>query len=107
MKFKIPYWPLLLGPIAAFGLGLALNAIAVAANFGQMMVLGPIGCPADASDPLHGCMSAASHLKWLSDVILYPSLGMMSIGDIFIFGGKYLLQPCLLLWAALMIKDAN
>lgn len=105
----IPYWKILLGPYILYGIGLALNALAVAAGHGQMMVLWPGGCGTGfgGDDPIHGCMTAATHFKIISDWIYLPRMGMASIGDVFLITSNYLQNFCLYVWIALVIKDYN
>lgn len=97
----IPYWPLLLGPILAWGIGFLLNAIVIAANKGQMPVLYAGHCP-EPYDHIHTCMLAQSHLKFLADWIRESSF-IVSPGDYLMTLCEYTFWPALYIWAALMI----
>jgi hypothetical protein len=107
----IPYWPLLTGPALFFGIGFAMNAIVMAANHGQMPVLWPGGCPQDGVSedvfPIHACMSAATHLKFLADWIVIRGLGVTSPGDFFEWLSDATLMPALYMWLALVIRDKH
>lgn len=104
-KIHIPYVFLLLWPALAIGLGFLLNSLCIAANGGAMPVQGSIGCPADPQDPIHSCLTHATHLKFLADWILWNHVGVMSPGDLFMEGGAQTFWPGLIAWATLVIKD--
>lgn len=105
-RIRIPYWPLLILPWLSYGFGYMCNAITVAANRGVMPVLMP-NCKVDPDDTAHACMTVASHLKWLSDWAYVPQVGWYSTGDFFLWAGASTWEVCLLLWIALIIRDAN
>lgn len=98
---RIRYWYLLLGPALMFALGFSMNALVMAANHGQMPVLWPGGCP-DVTDesafPIHACMTAVSHLKWMADWVVIRGLGVASIGDFFEWAGEASMMPALFMW---------
>lgn len=104
---RIPYASLLLGPAALFAVGFTLNALVMAANHAQMPVLMPGGdCKLiDAEDLIHTCMTAATHLKFLSDWIVVRHSGIWSIGDFFELASEATLWPGLTLWVGFIIKD--
>lgn len=106
---KVPYKYLLLGPIALYYLGAAMNILVVAMNHGQMPVLLPPGCVVETfqGDVLHTCMRHASHLKFLADWISLRDTGVASPGDLLIWLGDALRLPALWMWIALVVKDAN
>lgn len=108
MKFKFPYWPLLVVPICLYYLGALLNVSVMAINHGQMPVqIAASLITADFSlDDSHSVMTAASHLKFLCDWINL-GVGIASPGDMLIWLSQYIMQPCAVVWAALMIKDRN
>lgn len=104
----IPYKPLLVGPALAYGCGILMNAIVVAANQGQMPVLWPGGCSQFTSDEfvqIHSCMTSASHLKFLADWFLLNGVGEFSPGDFLIWLGAFTWDYALLIWAILMVRD--
>ena len=106
---KIPYWKLLVLPFLSLGIGYALNAIVMAANHGQMPVQDWVHCwnyPADG-DFLHSCMTPDTHLKFLADWFRIPGTGWYSMGDLFIMLSDKILDPCLVIWAVLMIKKQD
>lgn len=112
MKFfsRIPYKILLIGPAVSFALGYAMNKTVLALNHGMMPVLDPGGCdPADfIGDTVHVCMQAGTHLNALADwVVMHSngSVGVASPGDLFIWLHQYAFWPCLVAWAALMVRD--
>lgn len=109
MRFKIPYWPLLVVPSLAFGIGFCLNAIVMSANNGQMPVLFPGGCPADGlgDDFIHTCMTQATHIKFLADWVVIRHLGIASPGDFFEWFHEATFWPSLTAWVALVVSDAS
>lgn len=78
------------------------------ANGGQMPVLFPGGCPApdpdEVPDILHVCMTSATHLKVLCDIIVSHS-GISSIGDVLIDAADFCFWPAVIIWGTLMIYD--
>lgn len=72
-----------------------------------MPVIGPIGCSKEYSSLIHQCMTQKSHLKFLSDWIVIPNLGVASIGDYFVWTYQNVSFTCWAVWAVLMIKDWN
>ena len=108
MRSKIPYWPLLAGPYLMLAVGFLLNAIVIAANHGQM----PVQCIHGSDkfldgNPIHACMVASSHLKFLSDWVLINGLGIASPGDFLMWAYEIVLTPFTYIWALLMIIDSN
>lgn len=94
-KKKLTLWTLgaMVAPSVLYYGGQALNALVMAANGGQMPVLWPGGCTAaDVGDGFHSCMSAATHLKFLSDWIVLHT-GVASPGDMFVYLGDALWYP--------------
>jgi hypothetical protein len=97
-------------------LGFTLNALVMAFNGGQMPVLWPGGCDAmraiqdmvtslgGSSDPLHSCMTHATHLKFLADWIILKS-GVASPGDFLEWAYDYTHIPSVAIWVALTIKE--
>lgn len=104
---KIPYWQFLLGPALLFAFGFLLNAVAIAANGGQMPVLFPGGCSHMPDDVIHSCMTHATHLKVLCDWILLRDIGIASIGDFLEWGAGFAFIPSLVAWMVLVIKKLN
>lgn len=109
---KIPYWPLLLGPMLMFGLGFAMNAIVCGVNGASMPVLVPSsmtvnGCPIDPEDWIHHCMTAQTHLKILADWIAINHLGIASPGDLLEWASEATSVPAFFLWIGCILKDAN
>lgn len=109
---RVPYWPFLIVPAAAYGLGFLLNEIVISINNGQMPVLSPGGCSSAIAgvlftedDYIHSCMTGASHLKFLSDWIIIKGMGIASPGDFLIWGGDRVMWPALIIWATLVIKS--
>ncbi len=103
---RVPYWPLLLGPTAAYGLGALLNFLALAANGGQMPVLFPGGCANGFGDDIiHACMTSSSHLKFLADWIIINHLGAFSPGDLLLMLQEVTFRPALFAWVVLVVKD--
>lgn len=101
-SFKIPYWYLLVGPKLLENVGMFMNKITMAVNGGLMPVQAP-GCNAGMfeDDPFHGCLTSASHLKVLCDWLNFHS-SIDSLGDLTIDLSRFLLVPCLIIWATLM-----
>lgn len=99
---KIPYKILLAAPWLAYGLGSALNFIAVGINGGLMPVQGYVGV---IGDGIHQGWSASTHLKFLCDWLLLPGLGTASVGDLFLWGWEATWLPALSAWVALILKD--
>lgn len=108
MRLKIPYWPILLGPLALGYLGGLLNIIATASNHEQMPVLFPGGCFEGlfADDLRHVCMTSATHLKIVCDWILVGTK-LKSPGDFLIGFYEEFESVSLYLWIALIVKDYN
>ena len=97
---------LLVGPALLYGLGYFLNAFVCGINHGQMPVLFPGGDCSPAifiahGDPVHACMSAATHLKFLADWIPMVTNGklegMSSPGDFMEDAGLATFYPSLYL----------
>jgi len=107
MRLHLPrYWYLLLIPPMMPYAGMAMNALVMALNGGQMPVLYPGGCgnyPDDA-DLIHVCMTHASHLKLLCDWIVVQ-MGIASPGDMLIFFGEYFSIPALFAWVMMIWHD--
>jgi hypothetical protein len=98
MKLTKFDYALIFGPALMFAFGFILNAIVMSANGGQMPVLMPGGCPVDGMDevfPIHVCMTATSHLKFLADWIVINHFGIASPGDFFLWGGESAFWPAL------------
>lgn len=112
MRIKIPYWPLLLGPSLAVGLGMLMNAVVIAANHHTMPVLvtsceqSSVGW-AMSGDNVHACMDQLSRFKFLADWFYIPGLGTASPGDFFEWASELAWYPSLAIWASLMIRDRN
>lgn len=105
---RIPYWPLLIGPSVLYVLGFAMNAVVMGFNYGQMPVLA-MGCsPRElASDSIHTCMVASTHLKVLSDWIVISGLGTASPGDFLEWFYQTFSLSCWITWAMFVIRDLN
>lgn len=105
---KIPYWQLIFIPAVLFTIGFCMNSLAVVSNHGQMVVHMPGGCAKGDfdKDRVHACMLEDSHLKILSDWILFDE-GVYSPGDGFIEAANYSYLPFLYMWVALILKDYN
>lgn len=104
----IPYKWILAGPPGLFLLGFLMNSLVIAANHGQMPVLMPGSCDPlyFAGDPIHTCMTHATHLKFLADWVWVGSLGAIaSPGDFLIWAYQYLSVPSLWLWTGLAVKE--
>lgn len=104
----IPHKALLFIPSAIYWLGAILNQIVMIANGAMMPVLMPGGCPADADggilDPIHKCMTAATHLKFLADIInAHVFIG--SLGDMFLFLGDALTWPAIFIAIGLVLGE--
>lgn len=102
---KIPHLSLLIGPTVLCYAGIAINAIVMGLNHGQMPVQWPGGCTDFPQDFYHSCMTHATHLKFLCDWIAIKGLGIASPADMLIWGGEYLTAPAFLVWLTLVIKD--
>ena len=108
MRLRIPHSLFLLGPTLAFAVGFTLNAIVIAANGGSMPVLVPAGANLlDPQDWIHHAMTAVSHLPWLSDWIVIRGFAIASPGDFLIWAGLATQTIGWVIWAVLMIRDAN
>lgn len=106
MKFpKIPYWPLLVGPLATFYFGIALNAIVMGLNHSSMPVNMPVGMDLNLEDWIHSAMTAATHLKFLGDWIVIRGSGIASPGDLFIWLGDWAQIPAFFVWLSLMVTE--
>lgn len=111
MKLRIPYWYLLIVPMACYVVGFILNTVTVAVNHGLMPVLTSY-CQeyqnywAQTGDSIHACMAPSSHLKFFSDWIRFSGR-TASIGDLFIWVYSDLGLSSLYIWIALIIKDNN
>ncbi len=81
---RVPYWPFIVIPPLVFGIGFAMNLLAMTVNGGQMPVLISGGCVANEfrGDWIHRCMTPATHLKFLCDWIIIKSVGTASPGDL-------------------------
>lgn len=106
---KIPHKLFLLGPLFSFCTGFLMNVGVMACNKNMMPVLMPGGCSAGhfEDDPIHSCMTAATHLKILADWANVQGLGVASPGDLFLWVGYETIIPAFLIWCALMIYDHN
>lgn len=104
----IPRKLLFVGPSLCFVIGVAMNAIVMAANGGTMPVLYPSGCSTDilGVDLWHSCFTHATHLKILCDWIPFTG-GVYSLGDCFIELWDLFLYPALAVWIALLVSDLN
>ena len=104
MKFpRVPYWYLLAGPFLMDKVGTFMNKIAMAVNGGFMPVqIRDCDASMIGDDTLHGCMTAATHLKVFCDWINYHS-AIVSLGDLLIEARDNLFLPCLIIWATVMI----
>lgn len=106
-RLRIPYWYFLVLPSAAFFIGALMNVLVIAANHASMPVLVPNGLSLDAEDWIHHAMTPATHLKLLADWIVIRGEGVASIGDYLIWAGLKTREICWIVWAALVIRDAN
>ena len=112
---KIPYWPLLVVPTLAFGVGFAMNALVMAVNGGTMPVLFPETLQGaitnnwlvEHGDVVHSVMTSATHLKILADWVVINHFGIASPGDFLEWFSDATQTPAFLVWAALVIKDYN
>ena len=104
---RIPHAWLLFIPPAMFALGFALNAIVMGANGAQMPVMVPGGdCSLIPSeDVLHSCATVHTQLKFLSDWIVVPHMGVASLGDFFEWAFDQTMIPAFTAWMALVIKE--
>lgn len=104
---KIPHKWLLLGPVAMFALGFAMNAVVMAANHGQMPVLIPgNNCSLiEPEDFIHTCMTAGTHLKFLADWIVINHFGVASPGDFLEWACDQTFWPALFAWVMFVIRD--
>jgi uncharacterized radical SAM superfamily protein len=106
MKLKIPYWPVLFGPVIIFALGFGLNALVMAANQNQMPVLIPGGCREPITDIIHTCMTPATRLKFLADWIVLTKIdAIASPGDLLLWFSMKIRDIAQILWACLIIRD--
>ena len=128
MKFKFPYWYLLVIPILLYSLGVVSNQVVLIANHGKFPVLlneakltkfcpspdeidpkyRKIACASDGSggkyiDLTHVVMDDTSRLKLLSDVIDLHS-EIVSIGDVLIFLGDFLGGILPVMWLGLILR---
>ena len=109
MKIEIPRLYLLAIPLMMYGIGALANFAVMAHNGGQMPVLFPGGCMPDqfADDPIHSCMTAATHWKFLADWIVINHLGVASPGDLLLWGSDLIQYPAAVAWLTLLLKDIN
>lgn len=103
------YWYLIVLPAALFLLGAACNQVVIFANHGLMPVSWPGGCSVypkdpDHRDPVHVCMTKASHLRPLADWIK-SSDAVSSPGDYIMDAAQVFLEPFLILWIILTTID--
>ncbi len=92
-------WPILVLPYAVGFLGGMMNEAAVWANHLRMPVMVD-GCQAllgGNPDPVHACMTAQSHLKWLGDIFISDA-GVSSLGDAVIDLGITLQSYAIFVW---------
>lgn len=100
--------------MAVWAFGYVLNALVMACNHGQMPVLAP-GWNCSLlnleDDPLHSCMNAHTHLKFLADWIVMAEggeiKGIASPGDFFEWFGELTFYPALVTWIMYIIKDSS
>jgi hypothetical protein len=104
MKLKIPYWPILFGPMIAFAIGFGLNALVMAVNQNQMPVFIPNGCQPIA-DMIHSCMTPGTHLKFLADWIVLTDDLVASPGDLLVWFSEKSWYVTQIIWACLVIRD--
>lgn len=108
MKFRIPYWYLLLGPTFLYYLGALFNLAVMALNHGQMPVLMPSDIAAMVGfDSRHILMTHSTHLKFFCDWLNLGKDGVASPGDLLVWLSDEIGMTCLAIWATLMIKDYN
>ncbi len=116
MKLRIPYLALLAAPLALFGIGAALNILAISVNHGVMPVVWPTSsiqhavaagwAPGMLIDDSHKLMEHGDHLKFLCDWINLPHVGTASIGDGFIYLSDYVQNYVYGAWLALVARDS-
>jgi uncharacterized protein DUF5317 len=104
---KLPYWYLLVVPFLSPFLGVAINALVMAANHSQMPVNMPPGMEIDPSDWVHTAMTAQTHLKFLCDWIVLRGVGIASPADLLIWLGEYTQVPAFFVWLTLIAKDTT
>lgn len=108
MKFRIPYWYLLLGPTFLYYLGALFNLGVMALNHGQMPVLMPSDVAAAVGfDSRHILMTHSTHLKFFCDWLNLGDYGVGSPGDLLVWLSEATKTTGLAVWAALIIKDYN
>lgn len=111
MRKRFPFWYLLILPSFLFGFGFFLNALHIAANNGHMTVMGFLECVEHSAelhdDPLHTCMDKNTHLKVLGDWVMFPGMGIASIGDFLMWQWEYTFWPFLFAWICLMLDNYN
>lgn len=96
------YWMVLFVPLALAWLGAGLNQLVVYANGDLMPVLyNDCNNAVLTADHVHTCLTSATHLKPLCDIILTND-GVSSIGDVLQTTGPSTILPCTLLWFGIM-----
>lgn len=106
----IPYWYLLVGPVALYWTGFAMNTLVMVCNGNQMPVFAPEACIQIflSGDFIHSCGTSATHLKILSDwIIIRSANGVFSPGDMLEMFADKITFYGYIAWAALMIKSHN
>lgn len=103
---KIPYKILLLTPCILIIVGIAANVAVQLANHQHMPVLFPGGdCPVlPPHEVVHACMTQATHLKFLGDIIM-DDHALSSIGDVLQDFGTAIAMPAFVTWVFLIVRS--
>lgn len=114
IQWRFPHRVVLFTPYLIYGLGIALNVIAITANHGFMPVVysaifrsDMIIFPGMRIDEIHRVMQSTDHLKILCDWIQLPRTAVCSPGDVCEWLGDWLMGPAFIAWLTLLWKDAN
>lgn len=94
-------WILFL-PVAFYFLGRLSNTLVCAVNGGFMPVSIPGGCSDVVFNWNHTCVTAQTHLRFLSDWIVMNS-GIESPGDVLMEFGSAMKVPAFLAWVGTFI----
>lgn len=105
IPLRLPYWPLAVVPFALSALGWGLNIAAISANHGLMPVLNVPWLGMDNPDEFHRLLLSGDHLKFLTDVIIFPHRGALSLGDVCMKVADWCQLPALAAWVTLIARD--
>ena len=115
LRFRFPYFWLVVSPYLAFCLGAFLNILVVTANHGYMpvhqsaIIFNRFGVQSSGAvlDEVHRVMQSSDHLKILADWIEIPRRSVASPGDLLLWLGEWLEGWTFIAWLAFLWRDHN